>query len=303
MNHPQTLTTPNVAANISTSAATSSDRLSFTLFLAVAIHGLLIFGLTFKTSDPSESSPSVTVTLATHASQAAPDEADFLAQSNQLGSGSILESKEITTDVISPFDSTTINETVITKQQQAQRITSDEQRVISSHQGTNKINSTPQPNKADGKTAQAEQLDIDSVNSQIASLKAKLAKQRQAYAKIPRERVLTSVSTLAASEAAYLNQWTERIETIGNQQFPKEALRKKLTGKARLQVVIKHDGTIVEVSLKQSSGYKIFDDSAQQIVHRASPFMPFPPEIRKDYEHLVIIRTWHFDISGITTVQ
>jgi periplasmic protein TonB len=127
--------------------------------------------------------------------------------------------------------------------------------------------------------------------------------QRQTYAKIPRERILTSVSTLASSEAAYLNQWTQKIEAIGNQNFPEEALRQKLTGQLRLEVTILPDGRILEVNLKQSSGKTLFDNAARQIVRQASPFLPFPPEIRKDYDHLVIIRTWHFNISGLTTSQ
>lgn len=285
------------------STESSQDRLSFTVFLALAMHGLLIFGLSFETSKPAESAPSVTVTLATHASNKAPEDADFLAQSNQLGSGSEQETQEITTDVISPFDSPVINETLITEQRKQTFQQPDDQRIITSLQAPAAASNAKQPDEEQGEKTADDPLEVDSVTAQIASLKAKLAKQRQAYAKIPRERVLTSVSTMASSEAAYLNRWTEKIETIGNQHFPREAVRNKITGKLRLQVVIKYDGTIVEVSLMQPSGHKILDDSAKQIVHRASPFAPFPPDIRKDYEHIVIIRTWHFDISGLRTEQ
>lgn len=287
-----------------TDSSTSADRLSFTFFLAIAVHGLIIFGLSFDSSKPSQSAPSVTVTLATHSVKKAPKEADFLAQANQIGSGTTQEAKEITTDVIPPpFESQQINDTLITEQKKQSALKPDSNRTITSTQANTHINNAKQPDEKQDTQSGKEALDINAINAKIASLRAKLAVQRQTYAKIPRERVLTTVSTLASSEAAYLNQWTQKIEAIGNQNFPAEALRKRLTGQLRLEVVILPSGHIHEVNLKQSSGQKLFDEAALQIVKQASPFAAFPPEIRKDYDHLVIIRTWHFNISGLSTSQ
>lgn len=281
----------------------SGDRLSFTAFLALAVHGLLIFGLTFNQQEEQESAPSVVVTLATHTNTQTPEDADFIAQANQLGSGTIEEAREITTDVISPLESTSINETIIDKQRRLVVEEAEDHRIITADTQQGDTNKPEKPAEKEGQDGDEDPLDLDTLNAQIASLKAKLAQQRQAYAKIPRERALTSVSTLASEEAAYLNEWTEKIERLGNQLFPQEAIRQKITGRLRLEVVIKQNGTIAEVNLKQSSGHKIFDQAARQIVHRASPFAPFPTEIRQKYDHLVIIRTWHFDINGLTTAQ
>jgi protein TonB len=287
-----------------TNTTSSGDRLSFTLFIAIAIHGLLIFGLGFELSKPSESAISVTVTLATRASDERPDKSDFMAQTNQLGSGSENEAKEITTDVIPPpFESEHINDTLITEQHKQTVIEPENTSAIATHQANAVIYNDVANDKAQQNITGTDLLDIDALSTQIASLKAKLAVQRQTLANKPRERVLTSVSTLASVEAEYLNAWTQKIEAIGNKNFPLEALQKQLSGQLRLEVVIKHDGTIYEINLKQSSGQKLFDDSAQQIVRQAAPFSVFPPNIRQDYEHLVIIRTWHFDISGLYTSQ
>jgi protein TonB len=94
-----------------TSNASSNDRLSFTIFLALVFHGLLIFGIAFELSKPVESAPSVTVTLSTSRSLEAPATADFIAQNNQLGSGTLAEAQQITTDKLSPFSSQTIEAT------------------------------------------------------------------------------------------------------------------------------------------------------------------------------------------------
>lgn len=299
-----TVNTTHYPVDTITDSSLSSDRLSFTFFLAIAVHGLLIFGVSFDSSKPSQSAPSVTVTLATHSSKKAPNEADFLAQANQIGSGTTQEAKEITTDVIPPpFESQRINDTLITEQKKQSVLKPDSNRTITSTQAKTHINNAKQPDEKQDIKSGKETLDIDAINTKIASLRAKLAVQRQTYAKIPRERVLTTVSTLASSEAAYLNQWTQKIEAIGNQNFPAEALRQQLTGQLRLEVVILPNGSIHEINLKQSSGQRLFDEAALQIVKQAAPFAAFPPEIRKDYDHLVIIRTWHFNISGLSTSQ
>ena len=81
-------------------AISSGDRLSFTFFLAAVLHGILIFGVTFKLSEPSENAPSVTVTLATADDYKEPEKADFVAQNNQAGSGTLDEAKQISTDTI-----------------------------------------------------------------------------------------------------------------------------------------------------------------------------------------------------------
>ena len=136
------------------------------------------------------------------------------------------------------------------------------------------------------------------ISAEIASLQAKLDKQRQEYAKRPRVRTLTSVSTKESFDAKYLHEWGTRIEQVGNRNYPKEALSRHITGNLRLSVVINPDGTIYEIKVLQSSGQRILDDAARQIVRLAAPFASFPPEIRKQADRLQIIRTWSFEITG-----
>lgn len=295
---PASTATAKPATNPTTS---SGDRLSFTVFLAAALHGLLIFGIAFEASAPSESAPSVTVTLATHESAKAPEDADFLAQSNQLASGTEEKAQQITTDELSPFSSSSINETQVMPQQKQSAEEPSKTQVLTSTNGKGKVNNATQPSEQAEQQEGNDAQDIAMISSQIASLQAKLDKQRQDQAKRPRERVLTSVSAKASEDAAYLNSWTQKVEVVGNTYFPEEAIRQKINGQLRLEVVIHWDGSIIEVNLRQSSGHSILDNAAQQIVYQAAPFLPFPPEIRKDTDQIAIIRTWYFDVGGLTT--
>jgi protein TonB len=139
------------------------------------------------------------------------------------------------------------------------------------------------------------------LSQEIASLQAKLDRQRQEYAKRPRIRRLTSVSTRSSFEAEYLHNWGQKIERTGNRHYPREALNRRITGSLRLSVAINPDGTIHEVDILQSSGQRILDQAAVQIVHLSAPFHSFPSEIRKEYDRLEIIRTWNFEIAGLST--
>ncbi|MGH8745837.1 MAG: energy transducer TonB [Burkholderiales bacterium] len=75
--------------------------------------------------------------------------------------------------------------------------------------------------------------------------------------------------------------------------YPAEA-RGKLYGSLRLTVTIRPDGSVQSVDLDHSSGLKVLDAAAFKIVRMASPFAPFPLDIRKDTDLLVITRTWFF---------
>jgi protein TonB len=84
-----------------------------------------------------------------------------------------------------------------------------------------------------------------------------------------------------------------KVERIGSDNYPAEA-RGKLHGNLRLIVTIRADGTVESIELERSSGLKVLDAAAFRIVKMATPFAPFPPDIRRDTDLLVITRTWFF---------
>ena len=60
---------------------------------------------------------------------------------------------------------------------------------------------------------------------------------------------------------------------------------------------IKSDGEVEKVEINRSSGHKVLDEAALRIVKLAAPFAPFPEDIRRDTDILVISRTWIFTRS------
>jgi periplasmic protein TonB len=298
-----------MTASINTLAQTeqavdAGDRLSFTVFIALALHALLILGVSFKMPTPSLGSQTMEITLATYKVPKAPDKADFIAQQNQEASGTEDDARQLTTERQAEFADSQVRDvnpipqetaTAPNKKNDSQVITTIGKTTFTTQLQKNLI-IEEEKIKRDGLLE-----DQTTITTEIASLQAKLDKQRQEYAKRPRIRTLTSVSAKESFDAQYLNEWGEKVEYVGNRNYPQEALKKHITGRLRLSVVINPDGSIYQIDILQSSGQKILDDSARQIVRLSAPFAKFPPEIRLQSDRLQIIRTWKFEMTGIST--
>jgi protein TonB len=281
----------------------SHDRLGFAVCLALALHAAIILGISFNLEDHSFISNKLEITLAQHSSQQAPDEADFLAQSNQQGSGTLEEKAMITARERADFQDTRIQE--VSPQQQ---VTSSEQQAATSQQLTSTSRSqqkaqllNPQDQKEAIEERKVSELAVMQRSLEIASLEARLDIQRQAYAKRPRVRRLTSVATKQSADALYLHNWRTKIEAIGNQNYPEQARQQNIYGSLRLLVSLLPNGDVHQVRILESSGRKVLDEAAIRIVHLASPYAPFPREMSSQVDVLEIIRTWRFEQNKLTS--
>ncbi|WP_299775850.1 energy transducer TonB [uncultured Pseudoteredinibacter sp.] len=283
-----------------TPSPSSNDRLYFTAFVAVAVHALIILGLTFDIDMKPKPAASLNITLATHKDSQAPDKADFLAQHNQQASGSIDELRELTVDKQAPIADTQIRDITPPSERLRSEQTAQQQKLLATTGQSRKISSSQDKQQRQEKSQGESNVELLH-SAEIASLHAKLARQRQAYAKRPRIRRITSVATRASIDAEYLSKWASKIEFVGNRNYPDEALQRGITGTLRAAVTLLPNGNVDKVEILHSSGQKLLDRAALQIVYLASPFAPFPQEIRKTTDKLEIIRTWHFEISGLST--
>jgi len=135
---------------------------------------------------------------------------------------------------------------------------------------------------------------------QMAKLKSDVLQQSLRDDVTARSAVLTA-NTRYGAEAAYLNTWVNQVESIGNQNYPDEARRKNLSGRLMLEVKIDAWGKVLSVHVRKSSGHKILDEAAENIVRMGEPYTKFPPEMREKYDQITILRTWAFGPSGVNT--
>ena len=277
---------------------TAGDRLGFTLFLALAVHGVLLFGVGFAPEEPRAVPNSLDVTLATHRADDAPEEADFIAQANQVGSGTEEDKSELTTTEEAPFSDPDNREVQLQEPTARQPTPVTRQKIIVTRARSERdIASEQQDRNQDDPRRKADQDNVDELSREIASLQARLDKQKQAYAKRPRVRRLTSVSAKAHYEAAYIEAFRRKVEATGTRHFPRRALDSNTFGGVRLMVALRRDGGIEEVKVLQSSGHDFLDQAAVQSVRLAAPFEPFTQDMRERMDVLEIIRTWKFDAN------
>lgn len=292
-----------VAVGIDTSVK-SADRMSFTVFIAVIAHAMLIFGISFTVPKAGEVAPTLEITLATHQSEVAPEDAQFLAQSNQEASGTEISNQQLTTDQLADFAAPTVND--INPMPQVQAADSTPQKLTQQVSTTDNSQLLIEKHRDDISEQQEQEREglpeeQQMISPEIASLQAKLDRQRQEYAKRPRVRRLTSVATKSAPEAAYLLEWSRKVEQVGNANYPQQALAQGITGKLRMTVTLNANGTIRNLELSESSGIGMLDQAALQIIRLAAPFDPIPASVREKYDQLQIIRTWSFEINGLST--
>lgn len=268
----------------------TQDRFGFTMFLSVCVHVMLILGIGFTIAEQRSEPATMEVTLAQYRSAEAPEDADFIAQANQEGSGTEDEALAPAAPVEAPLNANEIRDVEDFLQERPTAPVPAEQ--VLAREGD-----TPQPDAGtNAPTAPANTAGTTPANRSdtLASLQAQLDLRRQEYAKRPRRYTISSASTKEAADALYLDNWRKRIEAIGNANYPSQASTDGIYGTLRVMVALNPDGTVNDIRILRSSGERVLDEAAVDIVRLAAPFDPFPPELRANVDVLEIIRTWQF---------
>jgi len=293
------------------------DSFGFMLFIATAVHGVLLLALSFSFPEREPPRQTLDVTLAQYPQQDAPDNADFIAQSNQQGSGQHEDATTPTTTEMAPLASERPQEQAAQQtpappepekppapepepgnspeQQESQ---AQGQKAIVATQSEQKPRASeprPQQTAAAPPPVHANSTSLLNRALEMASLQTQLDLERETRAKKPRVLRLTSASTQAHAYASYLDNWRRRVETVGNLNYPEQARSQGLTGTLRLLVALRPDGSVENIEILKSSGHRALDEGAIRIVQLASPFQSFPIEMRKEVDRLEIIRTWKFE--------
>ena len=281
---------------LSSAGAQPADRLGFTLFLAAILHVALILGLGFTLAEPSQISKTLEITLSTFKSEDKPKEADFLAQDNQQGSGTLDQKAAPKTTEQALFQDSEVKRVTppAAPQQPAVRQQAPKAAVATRAPQQQKTPVKREAAKPMPQARPAPVFDSAQLSSEIASLEAELALEVQQYAKRPKIHRINAASTMRDKGAWYKDEWRKKVERVGNLNYPDDARRQGIYGNLRLLVSINRDGTLYEVLVLESSGQRLLDQAALRIVRLAAPFAPFTGDLA-DVDRLEIIRTWRFE--------
>lgn len=273
----------------------AADRLGMTLFFAAVLHAAIVLGISFDLQPRPPAAQTVEVTLAQQEDEEEPDKADFLAQANQQGSGTLEEVRDLATP--SPT-----SQGVEPQEQTAQQEVTEQRSAAAAPEPQQVVSQTPAESRRPVSETEEEshvaeprkRQTLMQKSLEIASLEARFLEQRQAYAKRPRVTRLTAVSARKTSSAFYMDAWRKKLERIGNLNYPEEARRRQLQGRVRVLVSLSPDGSVTDIEILESSRHKILDDAVIRIIRLAEPFAPFTDQMRKEMDRLEIIRTFDF---------
>ncbi|MEE3087092.1 MAG: energy transducer TonB [Pseudomonadota bacterium] len=274
----------------------SRERFRFIIFLSACAHALLVLGVGFTYLTDANDESSIEVTLAQYRSQLQPDDADFIAQENQTGSGSQDETTIPSSPFMSDLNDNNINEVRPAPKAQVLNETPEQPNLtalssINAEQAVAQQRDMPEQEE---KQTLSEQSSSEEISFAIASLQAQLDLQQQAFARQPRKYTLSSASARKSHEASYLDSWRRRVEAVGNINYPIKARQRQVYGNVRMLISLNASGQISETRIIQSSGESLLDQAAVDIVNLAAPFEPFPEELKAEADILEIVRTFRF---------
>nr|WP_239556855.1 energy transducer TonB [Dyella flava] len=260
------------------------------------VHGLLLFGVgvTYVATRPAL--PTLDVTLVNVANNEAPDKADFLGQANNQGGGDSDKAARPS----QPFTGLLPKPDPGTAPQQVDAATPSPQQATDRRMLTTSGNSDFSVNSDTAKNERDTAADADEarIEQEAAQLAAEVREQSQAYAKRPHKKFI-SASTKEYVYAAYMRGWVDRIERVGNLNYPERAREQHLHGDVILTVGLDRDGTVHSIDVTRSSGYAVIDKAAETIVRLCAPFPPLPPDNKEKVDILYITRTWEFQPGDV----
>ena len=103
---------------------------------------------------------------------------------------------------------------------------------------------------------------------------------------------LQANSKVNSEEAVYLNLWQRKIESTGDKIISEN--KNYLNGKVQIMATIDVYGNLVNSEILISSGNRLIDDMAINILKESSPFAPFNISMSNEYSVLEIVRDWNF---------
>jgi protein TonB len=304
-------------------ALRSLDPLGITLLASAVVHLVVIVAVSFEPPKPKffkDKMPPLEVVLVNAKTETAPSKADALAQANLNRGGNTEANRKMKSALPVPKDKPTeatlkplaeakqaakaakAEADAERKKQRVAKLEKEAQELMTQVQAKKKIETHPvqeaaavQPEKGHQEPAAKviNTAEMVANSLEIARLEAQIAKQQDEYQKRPKRKFL-GARTQEYRFATYVEAWRQKVEKIGNLNYPEAAKDQKLYGQLRMTVTIKADGSIEDIDINQSSGHKILDDAAARIVRLAEPYAPFPEDIRKDVDILGITRTWTF---------
>lgn len=256
-------------------------RLLLIFLLSLALHAVILFGLGFtsQAEHARQIPPMIEITLAQRPQETPPRDSDFLAPTNPNEGGKAKRNPKSQKQRQSPAAPSSASP-VKTPQEKA---TPAEPRDIHPKRTPTAV-ATHHPDIAEILDASARVAASREFSGAVESVSAQHPSERRIDAR-----------THSFAAAAYLRQWVEKVERIGNLNYPLEARQHDLSGRLILEVTLRPDGSVYSINMLVSSPFRVLNEAAKRIVKLAEPYARVPNALLQGRDLLVITRSWEFD--------
>ena len=275
-----------------------NERLSATLVLSLLLHGMLVLGVGFALDDAAPVLPTLDVIL-TQTQTAADAQAGRLPRPGQQpgrrrtrqehapARHARSASRRKPEPGVAPRDAAR----AVARAAAAAGSARDQQRCAATPRAPPQETPTPQDDRRYPEAARR-----SSATWRWRAWPRRSTCARERYAKRPK-RKFVSASTQEYAYAGYLRSWVDRVERVGNLNYPDEARRRHIGGLLVISVAIRRDGSIERADIIQSSHIPMLDAAALRIVRLSEPFAPLP-KTPENVDILHVMRTWQFMPGG-----
>jgi protein TonB len=284
-----------------------NDTILVFLFAAAVLHILIILGIDFSPAKQEEFKRSIEITLVDTPAKKAPKQAKMLAQENQVGAGEQDIKPKPQAQKIANEGNTRHSKHLVKAEpeQQQQSRPKPQKKVITQQKSSKKIaEATVKPMPEKEPTVEERHhpiLTAEALQEQITQLGTEI-RDSQLSGEQSKIKFVSMVSAHKYLAAQYLKDWENKVEKMGNRNYPEVASKKDFSATLTMDVGINADGSIYSIRINKSSGIPELDEAAKNIVRMSAPFAPLPQDLLKELNVLVITRVWKFsDESGITT--
>ena len=247
----------------------------FLLSLAAHVAVLLALGFSWQLEHTHRIPPPIEVTLAQRPQKTPPQQFDYLAQANQNGGG---ESRA------EPTAPTPPPAAPVSPPKQKPAAEARKPAPVKTVKPTPVPKTPPYPAMAG----------IVDTSARVAARRELSHIMQSVSADYPSEQRIDA-RTHSHAAAEYMRQWVEKVERIGNLNYPREARRQRLSGRLILEVALRPDGSVHSVNVLVPSPFSVLNEAAERIVKLAEPYAKIPKAVLQGRDLLVITRSWEFD--------
>jgi protein TonB len=274
-------------------------RMRGALVLSLLLHAAILFGVGFAVPPrppPADDRKGLEVVLVNAQSKSAPSTPDALAQHNLDGGGETDQKRRARTPLPVVKDQKPDAEVELAMQR-VEQLERQARELMTQTMPQTPVESVPPQNTATASDVDSplrlSSTELLQRSLEIVRLEGQIARDLEVHQQRPR-RKFVGARTQEYRFARYIEDWRQKIQRVGDLNYPQAARDQRLHGSLIVTVAIRSDGSVEGVEINRPSGQRVLDAAARRIVELAAPFGAFPPDIAKDTDILHITRTWTF---------